>query len=144
MERILIIYLSLSQAKWTNLGLEEVLRSLKIYFCLKPGKSFMKIGYSEVPKPTSSLLWPAPLASVSQNNRTRKHFRCSWFTIERVVHLRVVQSTWNFGSRPKIGIYGHLIFYLLSFWPTVTALATPLLWTVHCVRIEHFIADICR
>ena len=39
----------------------------------------------------------------------------------------VVQSTWNFGSRPKIGIgIGHLIFYLLSFWPTITALAAPL------------------
>ena len=35
-------------------------------------------------------------------------------------------SEWsNFGSRPKIGIYCHLIFYLLSFLPTVTTLATP-------------------
>ena len=44
------------------------------------------------------------LASVSQNKRAQKHFRCSWFTTEPVVHLRVVQLTWNFGSRPKIGI----------------------------------------
>ena len=59
-------------------------------------------------------------ASVFQNNRRRNHFTCRWFTTEPVLHLRVVQLTWNFGSRPKI------IFYLFSFWPTVTALATPL------------------
>ena len=32
-----------------------------------------------------------------------------------VVHLRVVQLSRNFGYEPKIRIYGHLIFYLLSF-----------------------------
>ena len=70
--------------------------------------------------------WKLPhlpnLSSVSQNKRTQQHFKCSWFTTEPVVHLRVVQLTWNFGSSPKIGICGLLIFYLLSFWPTVTTL----------------------
>ena len=53
-------------------------------------------------------------------------FKMHLFNTGPVVHLRVVQLNRNFGSKPKIGIYGHLIFYLLSFWPTVTALATPL------------------
>ena len=61
-----------------------------------------------------------------------------------VMHLRVVQLSRNFGDKPKIGIYRHLFFYLLSFWPTVTALVTPLSWAVHCVRNGHFIADRCR
>ena len=41
-----------------------------------------------------------------------------------------------FCSRPKIGFFGHLIFYLLSFWPTVTALTTPLPWAVHFVTMS--------
>ena len=60
-------------------------------------------------------------------------------TIPSSQHLcifTVVQSTWNFGSRPKIGIYEHFIFYILSFWPTVTALVTPLLWAVHSVTVS--------
>ena len=68
--------------------------------------------------------------------RIPKIFQMQLFSTGPVVHLGVVQSTWNFGSRPKIGIYEHFIFYILSFWPTVTALVTPLLWAVHSVTVS--------
>ena len=42
-------------------------------------------------------------------------FKMHLFNTGPVLHLRVVQLRGNFGSEPKIGIYGHLIFYLLSF-----------------------------
>ena len=58
------------------------------------------------------------LASVSQNAEI---FQMQLFNTGPVGHLRVVLLSRNFGFKPKIGIYGHLIFYLLSFWPTVTA-----------------------
>ena len=55
-------------------------------------------------------------------------FQTQLFSTEPVVHLRVVQLSRNFGYEPKIRIYGHLIFYLLSFWPTVTVLAPRPCW----------------
>ena len=44
------------------------------------------------------------LASVSQNKQERKYFRCSWFSTEPAVHLRMVHLIQNFGSMPNIGI----------------------------------------
>ena len=57
-------------------------------------------------------------------------FQMQLFSTESVVHLRVVTLSRNFCSEPKIEIYGHLIFYLLSFWPTVTVLVVscPTRW----------------
>ena len=56
--------------------------------------------------------------------RIPKIFQMQLFSTRPVVHLGVVQLTWNFGSRPKIGIYDTLFstFYhfdqpLPHWWP---------------------------
>ena len=64
----------------------------------------------------------------SSKQRVPEMFQTQQFSTKPVVHLRVVQLSRNFGSKSKIGIYGHLIFYLLSLWPTITAFATPQKW----------------
>ena len=76
------------------------------------------------------------LASVSQNKQGQKYFRCSWFSTEPAVHLRVVHLIQNFGSMPKIAIITTLFSTFYHFYQ-------PLLrWRPPCR--EQYTVSLCR
>ena len=67
--------------------------TLKYQGCLEEPKLAILAHCAPVGEDVWKTAKPPNVASVSQNKGAWKHFRCSWFTTEPYVHLRVVQST---------------------------------------------------
>ena len=69
-----------------------------------------------------------------------KIFQMQLFSTGPVVHLGVVQSIWNFGSRPKIGIWTPYFLPLIIFTNCYRVGDLPFVSSSLC----HCVADICR
>ena len=100
-------------------------------------KTFKSCPYAWYPAKAKQIYIPGKRSYIPGPICKLFHFALSLLNSEiAITPERVARLTWFFGSMPKIKIYDHLIFQKNWFWPTFTALATPLSWAVHCVTLS--------